>query len=97
MGEFDPDLLAKLEPFRDKVLGPGALSPRDKEIVMLSMIMMLRFEPGIKLHFGRALDEGATEQELFEVCTILMLVAGVPTFRVALLILKDLVAERAAA
>ncbi len=97
MEQFDADLLRKLEPFRDKALGPGALSLRDKEIVMLSMIMMMRFEPGIRLHFNRAMDEGATAQELFEVCTTLMLVAGVPTFRVALLILQEVVAEREAA
>lgn len=97
LGQFDEDLLAKIEPVRDTILGEGALSLRDKELAMLSMVMMLRFEPGIRLHFGRALDMGISEQELFELCMVLMLVSGVPTFRLSLLALKEIVDERAAA
>lgn len=96
LGQFDADLLARVEPMRDKVLGAGALSLRDKELAMLAMIMTLRFEPGIRLHFGRALDMGVSEQQLFELCMVLMLVSGVPTFRVSLLALRAVIDERAA-
>jgi alkylhydroperoxidase/carboxymuconolactone decarboxylase family protein YurZ len=95
MGRFDPELLDKIEPWREQLLTEGVLPLRDKELVMSAMCAVVRFLPGFTIHAERALQHGATDRELFEVCALTLLIGGVPAYRESALALEALLGERA--
>jgi alkylhydroperoxidase/carboxymuconolactone decarboxylase family protein YurZ len=94
MERFDSALLDKLEPWREQLLTEGVLPLRDKELIMSAMCGVVRFLPGFTIHAERALDHGATDQELFEVCALTLLIGGVPAYRESVLALDRLLSER---
>ena len=95
MERFDPELLDKVEPWREQLLTEGVLPRREKELIMSAMCGVVRFLPGFTIHAERALDQGATDQELFEVCALTLLIGGVPAYRESVLALDRLLSERA--
>lgn len=95
MERFDPALLDKLEPWREQLLTEGVLPLRDKELIMSAMCGVVRFLPGFTIHAERALQNGATDRELFEVCELMLLIGGVPAYRESVLALEALLGERA--
>ena len=96
MERFDPGLLDKIEPWREQLLTEGVLPLRDKELIMVAMCGVVRFLPGFTIHAERALQHGATDHELFEVCALTLLIGGVPAYRESVLALETLLRERAA-
>lgn len=90
MERFDPELLDKLEPWREQLLTQGVLSIRDKELIMTAMCAVIRFHAGFEIHAERALRAGATPEELFETCSLTLLIGGVPAYRESVLLLEDL-------
>ncbi len=95
MERFDPALLNKVEPWREQLLTEGVLPLRDKELIMSAMCGVVRFLPGFTIHAERALDHGASDHELFEVCALTLLIGGVPAYRDSVLALEALLGERA--
>jgi alkylhydroperoxidase/carboxymuconolactone decarboxylase family protein YurZ len=97
MERFDPSLLDKIEPWREQLLTEGVLPLRDKELIMTAMCGVVRFLPGFEIHAQRALDNGATAQELFETCALTLLIGGVPAYRESVLTLERLLNGQPAA
>jgi alkylhydroperoxidase/carboxymuconolactone decarboxylase family protein YurZ len=95
MERFDPELLDKIEPWREQLLTEGVLPRRDKELIMSAMCGVVLFLPGFTIHAERALEHGATDQEMFEVCALTLLIGGVPAYRESALALEALLSERA--
>jgi alkylhydroperoxidase/carboxymuconolactone decarboxylase family protein YurZ len=95
MERFDPALLDKIEPWREQLLTEGVLPLREKELIMSAMCGVVRFLPGFTIHAERAMGYGATDQELFEVCALTLLIGGVPAYRESVLALERLLSERA--
>ncbi|MBJ7593804.1 MAG: carboxymuconolactone decarboxylase family protein [Candidatus Dormibacteraeota bacterium] len=91
MNRFDPELLAKVEPWRLHVLEQGVIPLKQKELMMVAMCAVARFLPGLRIHAERALEQGATAQELFETCALSQLIGGVPSYRESVLIVEELV------
>jgi len=54
----------------------GALSAKYKELMGLTASMVLRCNDCILYHIDRAIEEGATEQELYETYNIALIVGG---------------------
>jgi alkylhydroperoxidase/carboxymuconolactone decarboxylase family protein YurZ len=96
MERFDPELLDKIEPWREQLLTEGVLPLRDKELIMTAMCGVVRFLPGLEIHAQRALGHGATDRELFEVCALTLLIGGVPAYRDSVLMVDRLLSARAA-
>lgn len=94
MERFAPDLLEKVTPWRMQLLHEGVLPRKTKELMMMAMCAVIRFHAGFRIHTQYCMDEGATDEELFEACALSQLIGGVPAYRESVLLLRDILAER---
>jgi AhpD family alkylhydroperoxidase len=75
----------------------GALNAKTKELMGLVASMVLRCNDCILYHVDRAIQEGATEQELYESFNIALIVGGsivIPHLRYAIEKMDELFAEK---
>ena len=75
----------------------GALNAKTKELMGLSSSMVLRCNDCILYHIDRAIQEGATEQELYETFNVALIVGGsivIPHLRYAVEKMDEIFAER---
>lgn len=74
----------------------GALDPKTKELAGLSASMVLRCDDCIAYHVIRCKELGASDEELFEIFNVGLVVGGsivIPHLRRAVALLDDLNAE----
>lgn len=64
--------------FVDKVLEPNALDRKTKELIALGMSMTAQCKYCVGVHVQAALDAGASEAEINDVCHVAMLMGGGP-------------------
>ena len=75
----------------------GALSAKTKELMGLVGSMVLRCNDCIFYHIDRSLQEGASQQELYESFNIALIVGGsivIPHLRYAMEVLDDVLNEK---
>lgn len=75
----------------------GALNAKTKELMGLSSSMVLRCNDCIFYHIDRAIEEGATRQELLETFNVALIVGGsivIPHLRYAFEVMEDILAEK---
>ncbi|MBI1937257.1 MAG: carboxymuconolactone decarboxylase family protein [Ignavibacteriales bacterium] len=75
----------------------GALPAKTKELMGLAASMVLRCNDCILYHVDRSIEEGATEQELYETFNIALIVGGsivIPHLRYAVEKMDEIFAER---
>ncbi len=75
----------------------GALNSKTKELMGLSSSMVLRCNDCILYHIDRAIQEGATQQELYETFNVALIVGGsivIPHLRYAVEKMDEIFAER---
>ncbi|KAF0142656.1 MAG: carboxymuconolactone decarboxylase [Stygiobacter sp.] len=81
----------------NKAYVDGALNSKTKELMGLVASMVLRCNDCILYHVDRAIQEGATEQELYESFNIALIVGGsivIPHLRYAIEKMDELFAEK---
>ncbi|MBI3123462.1 MAG: carboxymuconolactone decarboxylase family protein [Ignavibacteriales bacterium] len=81
----------------NKAYVDGALNSKTKELMGLVASMVLRCNDCILYHVDRAIQEGATEQELYESFNIALIVGGsivIPHLRYAIEKMDELYAEK---
>ncbi len=87
LARYCPDMLARWMDFRRTVYPEewtGALSFKDKELIATAIEVALRkTNPPPEGHVKRAVEAGATVQELAETLSICILLAGMVTYREA--------------
>jgi AhpD family alkylhydroperoxidase len=72
---------------------PGALDAKTKELLGLVASMVLRCDDCIAYHLLQCRDAGATDEELFEACSVALVVGGsivIPHLRRAVAFLDDM-------
>ncbi len=79
--------------FRDLWLRPD-LSPRDRSLVTVSVLIASRQVAQIPYHLNRAMDNGLTQAQAAEVVTHLAFYAGWPNAFSALPVVKDVFEKR---
>lgn len=72
---------------------PG-LSKRDRSLVTVSILVALNRTQQLGFHLQRALDNGVTKDELVEAITHMAFYSGWPTAMSALILAKDIFAQR---
>ena len=87
MGKADAEITARATGLRDHVFADGALPRRTKELIYLGMCCAIRFHDGIRIHAGRALEHGATREEIHEAVALSAVAAGIPAYREAIKLL----------
>ena len=72
---------------------PG-LSKRDRSLITVAALVALDRPEQLRIHLGRALDNGVTRDELSEMMTHLAFYSGWPTGMAAAGVAKDVFEER---
>jgi AhpD family alkylhydroperoxidase len=73
-----PETMGDFSQFVDTTLKPGALDLKTKELIALGMGLTARCKYCIGIHTQKALAAGATEQELWEVAAVAVMMGGGP-------------------
>ena len=63
-----------------KLMGEGALTLREKELIAIGIGMALRCEPCIYAHVEKAVQAGATREQLIEVAGVVVMMQGGPGY-----------------
>ena len=72
----DNKVMKRLYNLDTNTYAQGALPVKTKEMLGLVASMVLRCDDCIKYHVGRCLEEGVSEEELFEVFSVANIVGG---------------------
>jgi AhpD family alkylhydroperoxidase len=81
MGELSkhqPKSLRHFKAFMGQVLEEGVLDTKTKELITVGTAITARCKYCIALHVKKALEAGATKDEIFEAATVAMLMGGGP-------------------
>lgn len=77
----DPDFVEAYNQLYNLGLSAGeALPLKVRELVAIAILAYRGREEGVYLHMKRALENGATKQELFEAVETMIIPGGAPTF-----------------
>jgi 4-carboxymuconolactone decarboxylase len=96
LGDFAP----KLVELTDNVLFGDVwerpeLSKRDRSLVTVSALVALNRPDQLRFHLGKAVENGATKEELVEAITHLAFYSGWPSAMTAIMIAKELFSKPA--
>jgi len=80
MKEETPDIARGFGAMFQKLMGDGALSVREKELIALAIGMSVRCEACIYSHVEKAVKAGATREQLLEVAGVVVTMQGGPGF-----------------
>ena len=78
MGKQMPEQMGCFSQFMGSVLKPGKLDLKTKELIALGMGLTARCKYCIGIHTQKALEAGATPEELWEVATVAVMMGGGP-------------------
>ncbi len=68
----------------------GTLKPKEKELISLGIAIYARCEQCIALHVRRALNVGATKEEIMSVCAVAISMGGGPALVYIPLVLRSI-------
>lgn len=80
MREAAPDVARAFGGMFQKLMGEGALSVREKELIALAIGLALRCEPCIYAHLEKALGAGANREQVLELAGVLVMMQGGPGY-----------------
>jgi len=81
VAERDPDFMEAYNNLYTNGLGPGkALPVKTRELVAIAILAYRGRDTGVYLHMKRALEHGATKEELMEACETMIIPGGGPAF-----------------
>jgi AhpD family alkylhydroperoxidase len=80
MKEAAPEIGRAFGAMFHKLMAEGALTVREKELIALAIGLALRCEPCAYAHLEKALDAGATREQIFELAGVLVMMQGGPGY-----------------
>ena len=78
LSKQQPETLRHFKAFMGSVLKEGVLDTKTKELVAVGTAITARCKYCIAIHVGKALQAGATKEEILEVATVAILMGGGP-------------------
>ena len=75
-----PDVVRGFGTMFHKLMGEGALSVREKELIALGIGMAIRCEPCMYSHLEKALAAGATREQILEMAGVVVTMQGGPGY-----------------
>lgn len=85
-----PGVLENFKGFAQSVTKEGLLTPKFKELIAVAVAVSIRCQPCIINHVKRALDEGATADEILEACSVAFMMGGGPSIAYTSYVVKAL-------
>lgn len=80
MKDAAPDIARAFGGMFQKLMGPGALSVREKELIALAIGMAVRCESCLYAHLEKALHAGATREQILEMAGVVVMMQGGPGY-----------------
>jgi AhpD family alkylhydroperoxidase len=80
MSKHIPETYRGFYALHEKVMEPGALDKKQKELIALGIAVASHCKPCIYQHTQAAVQEGATATEVLEAAGVAVLMAGGPAF-----------------
>lgn len=80
MKEQTPDIARGFGAMFQKLMGESALSVREKELIALSIGVSIRCEPCIYAHVEKAINAGATREQVLEAAGVVVMMQGGPGY-----------------
>ena len=80
MKEAAPQIGAAFGGMFQKLMGEGALSVREKELIALAIGLAVRCEPCIYAHVEKAVKAGASREQLLDVAGVVVVMQGGPGY-----------------
>tara|TARA_R110000868_G_scaffold241497_2_gene496304 strand:- start:48618 stop:48980 length:363 start_codon:yes stop_codon:yes gene_type:complete len=75
-----PDISSGFGAMFGKLMGEGALSVREKELIALAIGMALRCEPCMYSHIEKCVKAGATRAQIIELAGVVVTMQGGPGY-----------------
>ncbi|MGE3167157.1 MAG: carboxymuconolactone decarboxylase family protein [Planctomycetota bacterium] len=75
-----PDIVRGFGSMFQKLMGPGALTVREKELIALAIGMALRCEPCMYSHLEKAMAAGVTRAQVVELAGVVVTMQGGPGY-----------------
>jgi alkylhydroperoxidase/carboxymuconolactone decarboxylase family protein YurZ len=96
IASLDPEYFEKLKAiYVDGTFGrEGALSRKDKELIMVGITCALRVARGVRIHSERALAVGATPRQVLEAMEVSAIPGGMPGLWLGIETLKEILDRR---
>ncbi|MCA9242719.1 MAG: carboxymuconolactone decarboxylase family protein [Phycisphaerales bacterium] len=80
MKDAAPDVARAFGGMFQKLMSPGALSVREKELIALAIGMAVRCESCIFAHLEKAVASGATREQILEMTGVVVMMQGGPGY-----------------
>lgn len=80
MATKNPEMFEAFFKFRSIILEKGVLPKKTKQLITIAIYAATRFDFGLEVHIRQALKAGATEDEIFETLSLVILTAGLPGY-----------------
>ena len=80
MKEAAPQIGAAFGGMFKKLMGEGALSVREKELIAVAIGLTVRCEPCIYAHVEKAVNAGASREQLLDVAGVVVVMQGGPGY-----------------
>ena len=80
MKEQAPDIARGFGGMYQKLMGDGALTVREKELIAIGIGMSMRCKPCIYAHVEKAAQAGVTREELLEMAGVVVMMQGGPGY-----------------
>jgi len=79
LAEQRPSVARALYKYKNEIFKPGALTVREKELIAVALSCLLRCETCLEFHADRAMEAGATKEDLRETLDVTMYMTGPST------------------
>ena len=79
MNQEMAEVMKHLDGLFQSSLADGALSLKEKELIVIGIALATHCEPCILVHLEKALAAGATRAEIFEACGVAIAMGGGPS------------------
>lgn len=90
VAEYDQDAHDKMVEYIGHIVGDDSIPAVFRELILFSASTCIRFKPSMKTHAQRALDQGATDRQLFQAAALASLTGGFTCMIEAMHILQEL-------
>ena len=90
MMQMDPELNEKTTAWRSQICATGAIPKKYVELIRVAMAASMRSAPTQRSHIQKAIQLGATKEEIFEMLSLVLMMCGIPAYREVCLNLEDI-------
>lgn len=92
IAEQQPEVIRAMYRFKNEVFKDNALSFKEKELIAVAVTAVLKCDECLRLHANKAMEVGATKDQIRESLTVAMYLAG-PSAVVGMPAIEKLLSE----